>query len=167
MLVPQSGWAEHRTKIYDDTARILTSTSFLMLRLTGMYVIDHFTTANFSPLYDVANQSWVDDLADDIIDLAILPSLMWSSDIVGGVPCAAADATGLAEGTPVTTGTIDATAEALSVGVSDQGDMMMYGSTIFIVLRTDARVTDPKLWYAPWLLKDEHASLASLQPAER
>ena len=40
--------------------------------------------------------------------------------------------------------------------------MMMYGSTIFIILRTDARVADPRLWYAPWLFEGEHASMAGL-----
>ena len=49
----------------------------------------------------------------------------------------AAEETGLAEGTPVIVGTIDAAAEALSVGVLDPGDMMlMYGSTIFIIMLT-------------------------------
>ena len=48
-------------------------------------------------------------------------------------------------------GTIDAGAEALSVGVLDRGDMMlMYGSTIFIIMLTQKRVRDARLWYAPW-----------------
>lgn len=161
---PKILWLKrNRPEIYANTAQILTSTSFLVHRLTGKCVIDHFTAANFSPLYDVTTQTWVDDLADDIIDLEKLPTLMWSGDIVGGVTNAAAKATGLAPGTPVTVGTIDAAAEALSVGVTDPGDMMMmYGSTIFIVLRTDARVADPRLWYAPWLFQGEHASMAGL-----
>jgi sugar (pentulose or hexulose) kinase len=41
-------------------------------------------------------------------------------------------------GTPVICGTIDAAAEAFSVGVLSAGDMMvMYGSTIFIILLTE------------------------------
>ena len=31
----------------------MTSTSFIVMRLTGERVIDHYTAANFSPLYDV------------------------------------------------------------------------------------------------------------------
>ena len=76
---------------------------------------------------------------------------------------AAAAETGLAEGTPVTTGTIDAGAEALSVGVLDGGDMLlMYGSTIFIIEITKDRVRDARLWYAPWLFPDQHASMSGL-----
>ena len=75
----------------------------------------------------------------------------------------AAEETGLAEGTPVTAGTIDAAAEALSVGVLDAGDMLlMYGSTIFIIEITETRVRDGRLWYAPWLFPGQHASMSGL-----
>jgi len=40
--------------------------------------------------------------------------------------------------------------------------MMMYGSTIFIIQITDQRVSDPRLWYAPWLSPGSHASMAGL-----
>jgi len=149
--------------LFARTAHILTSTSFLVQRLTGKVVIDHYTAANFSPLYDVATQGWVDDLADDIVPLDKLPRLMWSNEIAGTVTARAAAETGLAPGTPVTAGTIDAAAEAFSVGVDQPGDMMMmYGSTIFIILRAQDRVADPRIWYAPWLFEGEHASMAGL-----
>lgn len=149
--------------LYARTAHIMTSTSFLVQRLTGEVVIDHYTAANFSPLYDVETQTWVEDLADDILPLDKLPRLLWSDQIAGHVTEAAAQATGLAPGTPVTAGTIDAAAEAFSVGVDRPGDMMvMYGSTIFIILRAQSKVTDPRIWYAPWLFEGEHASMAGL-----
>lgn len=161
---PKILWLKRRRPdIYARTSKILTATSFLVHRLSGEYVIDHYTAANFSPLYDVTRQDWIDDLAGDIIDLEKLPALKCSGEIVGGVTPAAAKATGLAVGTPVTAGTIDAAAEALSVGVTAPGDMMMmYGSTVFIILRANERVSDPRLWYAPWLFKGEHASMAGL-----
>jgi xylulokinase len=40
--------------------------------------------------------------------------------------------------------------------------MMMYGSTIFIILRGQSQVSDPRIWYAPWLFEGEHASMAGL-----
>ncbi len=161
---PKILWLQrHRPEIFAKTSHVLTSTSFLVQRLTGEIVIDHHTAASFAPLYDVAKQDWIDDLAGDIIPLDKLPRLMWSNEIAGNVTAAAAAATGLCVGTPVTTGTIDAAAEALSVGIEHPGDMMMmYGSTIFIILRTLGRVADPRLWYAPWLFEGEHASMAGL-----
>ena len=61
------------------------------------------------------------------------------SEIAGYVSKVAADETGLAPGTPVTVGTIDAAAEAVSVGVFGAGDMMMYGSTIFMIQVTNKK----------------------------
>ena len=161
---PKILWLKrNRPEIYERTAKILTSTSYLVFRLTGEYAIDHTTAAFFSPLYAVDEFAWSSALADDIIGLEKLPRLAWSSEIVGGITPGAARATGLAEGTPVTTGMVDAAAEALSVGVTRTGDMMlMYGSTIFMIALTDTRVRDPRLWYAPWLFEGQHASLAGL-----
>jgi len=129
---PKILWLKrHRPEIFSKTSHILTSTSFLVQRLTGEVVIDHYTAANFAPLYDVQKQDWIDDLADDIVAIEKLPRLLWSNDIAGAITEEAARLTGLAAGTPVTAGTIDAAAEALSVGMDEPGDMMMmYGSTI-------------------------------------
>jgi xylulokinase len=148
--------------LYARTWKVMTSTTFVTFRLTGACVIDHYTAASFSPLYDVARLRWTDALAD-FVALDRLPGLMWSTDIVGGITPQAAAATGLRPGTPVTCGTIDAAAEAVSVGVRDPGDMMlMYGSTIFTILVTDRPVRDPRLWYAPWLFPGLHGSMAGL-----
>ena len=159
---PKILWfARNHPDLFAQTSKILTSTSYITWKLTGDYVIDHYTAANFAPLYDVDRLDWVNDLADDICPLSMLPRLCWSTEIAGQVTEAAARETGLAEGTPVTVGTIDAAAEALSVGVTGVGDMMiMYGSTIFIITLTDDRVRDPRLWYAPWLFQGQHASMA-------
>lgn len=161
---PKILWLKrNRPEIFAQTAYILTSTSFLVQRLTDEVVIDHYTAANFSPLYDVTTQFWTEDLADDILPLDKLPRLLWSNEIAGQITDGAAKATGLAVGTPVTAGTIDAAAEALSVGADQPGDMMMmYGSTIFIILRAQTQVSDPRIWYAPWLFEGEHASMAGL-----
>ena len=40
--------------------------------------------------------------------------------------------------------------------------MVMYGSTIFIIMLSKARIEDARLWYAPWLFQGEHASMAGL-----
>jgi len=161
---PKILWlGRNRPEVFDKAAHILTSTSYLVLKLTGELVIDHYSAANFGPLYAVDERGWSDALADDIIGIDKLPRICWSSEIAGRVTAEAAAETGLMEGTPVAAGTIDAAAEAISVGVRQPGDMMMmYGSTIFIIALTEARVRDARLWYAPWLFAGEHASMAGL-----
>jgi xylulokinase len=154
---------QERPELHERAAKFLNSTSYVNLRLTGRAVIDHYSASSSSPLYDVTRQDWTQELADDIARPDQLPELMWTTDIAGHVTPEAAAETGLAAGTPVTAGTIDAAAEALSVGVTRPGDMMvMYGSTIFTIMLTASRLNDARLWYAPWLFPGEHASMAGL-----
>lgn len=161
---PKILWLKrNRPEIFAKTAKIHTSTTYMIRKLTGRTVIDHYTAANFSPIYDVERQDWATDLTADIVDRNMLPEILWSSEIAGEVTEEAAKETGLAAGTPVLTGTIDAAAEAISVGVLSPGEMMMmYGSTIFIIMPTQERVSDPRLWYAPWLFEGQHACMAGL-----
>jgi xylulokinase len=64
----------------------------------------------------------------------------------------AARETGLAAGTPVIVGSVDAAAEALSVGVTSPGQMMlMYGSTVFMIEVLHKPLVDPRLWSVPYL----------------
>jgi xylulokinase len=154
---------ESHPDLYARTAAVVTSTSYLVRRLTGETVIDHYTAANFSPLYDVRSLDWTAELGPDVLPLERLPRLAWSTDVAGRVTADAARETGLAEGTPVAVGTVDAAAEAVSVGVRAPGEMMlMYGSTIFIIELTERPIRDARLWYAPWLIPGLHASMAGL-----
>jgi xylulokinase len=161
---PKILWLKrHRPGIFAQTYKILTSTSYLVHRLTGRFVIDHYSAANSSPLYLPDRLAYSDALAPDIIEIDRLPEPAWTTEIAGAVTPGAAEEIGLAAGTPVIVGTIDAAAEALSVGVVRPGDMMlMYGSTIFIIEITPRRVADSRLWYAPWLFPGQHASMAGL-----
>ena len=150
-------------EIYKKAGKILSSTSYLVQKLTSESVIDHYTAANFTPLYDIKNLKWTDALTKNIIEIERLPKLMWTTEIAGYVSKAASKETGLAIETPVTVGTIDAAAEAISVGVCSAGDMMMmYGSTIFIIQVTNEKIIDGRLWYAPWLFKGLHGSMSGL-----
>ncbi len=153
----------NRPEIYDRAARIVTSTTYLVQRLTGEAVIDHYSAAGFAPLYDIAGRCWNSALAQGIIEPERLPRLVSTTSVVGEITHAAAAATGLLVGTSVIAGTIDAAAEAFSVGVHAPGDMMlMYGSTIFTILVTTNPLRDGRLWYAPWIIDGLHASAAGL-----
>jgi xylulokinase len=161
---PKILWLKrNRPEIFARAKKIVSSTTYLVQKLTGGCVIDHYSAANTAPLYLADELGYSTALADDIVPLEMLPTPMWTTDIAGTVTAAAAEATGLAVGTPVTAGTIDAGAEALSVGVLDPGDMLlMYGSTIFIIEITASRIRDGRLWYAPWFFPGLHASLSGL-----
>ena len=161
---PKVLWLKrNRPEIFAKTHKILNSSSFLVHRLTGRFTIDHYSAGNFSPFYMADAQAWSDELAPGIIPMDRLPELLWTTDIAGHVTAKAAAETGLDAGTPVIAGTIDAAAEAVSVGVLKPGELMlMYGSTIFIILITGSRVRDARLWYAPWLFPGQHGAMAGL-----
>ncbi len=161
---PKILWLKrNRPDIYAKTRTFLNATSFLVHRLTGRFVTDHYSASSVAPLYDIEQRTGSDALAPDITDLERLPEIAWTTEIAGAVTRQAAEETGLALGTPVIVGTIDAAAEAISVGVVDPGELMlMYGSTIFTIRIGSERIRDPRLWHAPWLFADQYASMAGL-----
>jgi xylulokinase len=139
---------------YARATTVMTASSYLVLRLTGERVIDRHTASYYNPLMDVRKLEWDDRFAGPIIELEQLPKLMWSDEIAGQVTAAAAAETGLRAGTPVTAGTVDAASEAISVGVSGPGDMMiMYGTTMFFILVTDRPVPDARMWATGYLFE--------------
>lgn len=164
---PKILWLKrNHPELYARTHKVLNSTSYITFRLTGSYTIDHYSAGNSTPYYMADTLAWSDELAPGTIDIGLMPDLHWTTDIIGGVTKRAAEETGLAEGTPVIAGTIDAAAEAVSVGVTSPGQMMlMYGSTIFIIEITAERIRDPRLWYAPWLFEGQHAAMAGVSTA--
>ncbi len=137
----------HEPEIYARTHKVLSASSYLVLKLTGEWVMDRHSASYYNPLVDVRALEWDDRFAAPIVEPEKLPRLLWSTEVAGAVTSEAAEATGLAAGTPVTAGTIDAAAEAISVGVVAPGDMMvMYGTTMFFIHVTDRPVPDPRMW---------------------
>ena len=148
-------------EIYREAHKIVTSTTFIVQKLTGKCVIDHYSAANFSPFYDKSKLEWSDSLAPSIIEIRKLPELKWTTEVAGHITKQASHETGLLEGVPVTVGTIDAAAEAISVGVKRFGHMMvMYGSTMFFIGLIPSNESHESLWSAPWLFEKEFSLMA-------
>ncbi len=72
----------------------------------------------------------------------------------------------LASGTPVIVGTTDAAAEAVSAGMREFNDMMlMFGSSIFFIVKTTELIKTRHFWSAPFLEKDTYAFLGGMSTA--
>ncbi len=156
---PKILWMKRREPdVYAATRMFLGSSSFMVYRLTGESVMDYHTASYYNPLFDLRNLCWDPRFAGPIVELERLPRLLWSDEIVGEVTPAAAEETGLRAGTPVTAGTVDAAAEAVSVGVVDPGDMMvMYGTTMFFIHVTGEPVPDPRMWATAFALPGRYS----------
>jgi xylulokinase len=139
--------AEHEPELYARARRLYMPSSWLVRQLTGAYVLDHHSASQCTPMYDTVGLGWYGPWAALVAPGIELPELRWSGEPAGTVSAEAAAATGLPAGIPVTTGTIDAWAEAVSVGAHGVGDLMlMYGTTMFLVHTVPDLVTHPSLW---------------------
>ncbi len=145
---PKLEWVRrHEPDVFDAATGWYGSNSYIAAKLTGEYVMDHHTASQCAPLYAMREFDWNHQWAQRICGHLPLPLLVWPSDVVGTVTAAAAAATGVPAGTPVTAGTVDAYSEAFSVGVRRPGDqMLMYGSTMFLVQIIGEYHSDPTLW---------------------
>ncbi|MDE0111915.1 MAG: FGGY-family carbohydrate kinase [Albidovulum sp.] len=152
---PKIEWLKnHEPEVHRKAAAFLHGASFIVARLTGERVMSHYDAAFYAPLYDLSAQRWNAEMCEGICALEQLPALKWTSEIAGRITGAGAAATGLVEGTPVTTGVSDAGAEALSIGVVAPGStMLMYGSAAWLTLITDSPLRDRSLWSSPYLFK--------------
>lgn len=145
---PKLEWVRrHEPEVFERARGWYGSNSYIAAKLTGEYVMDHHTASQCDPMYATRDFDWNHQWAKRICGHIPLPRLAWPSEVVGTVTAAAADATGVPVGTPVAAGTVDAYSEAFSVGVRSAGDqMLMYGSTMFLVQVIDEYYTDPTLW---------------------
>lgn len=146
---PKIRWLrEEEPDVYRRARWFLTASGYLVQRLTGEVAIDRHGASHGGPLVDIHAMQWSARFAESIVDLDRLPAIHSSEDLVGTVLPAAAAETGIPAGTPVTAGSIDTMAEALSVGVTQPGDLMvMYGSTAFLLLVLEGGPrTHPDLW---------------------
>ena len=145
---PKALWVQrHEPEVWSRATGWYNAHSWVVKKLTGAYVLDHHTASQCDPLYDIHSCDWNTDWYPEVMGDLPAPRLAWPTDVVGSVTGAAAEQTGLPEGTLVCLGTIDAWAEAFSAGVRQPGDLMiMYGSTLFFVQVLDGYGAYPQLW---------------------
>lgn len=161
---PKILWLQrHEPEVWRRTKRIMTSTSYLVYKLTGRVVIDHYTATTYGPLYSIRKCGWEPRGLEEVCNAALLPELDWSTRIAGRVTEKAAAESGLAAGTPVIVGTADAAAEAVSAGVVSPGDtMLMYGTTLFFIEIFAEMPESARLWPAVFLQPDTYALAAGM-----
>ncbi|GAI00284.1 unnamed protein product, partial [marine sediment metagenome] len=96
----------------------------------------------------------------------MLPDISWTTDIAGFVTKEASKQTGLKEGTPVIVGTADASAEGISAGVVEMGDLMiMLGTSSFFIQIVKERANSKVLWSANYLESNQYAIAAGMGTA--
>lgn len=145
---PKVAWIrDNEPEAYSRARRVFMPASYLARKLTGAYTLDHQSASQMTPLYEVDHERWHEQWWDRYAPGLERPPLAWAGDTVGTVTAAAAELTGIPEGTPVIAGTIDAWTEAVSVHGHNNGDLMlMYGSTMFLVATGEDTLRSPSMW---------------------
>ena len=143
---PKILWVrDEQPEIYEQAVCFLQPKDYLVYKLTGSLVTD-YSDASGTLLFDLETRSWDQDfLAALDLPKDRLPALHASIDVVGEVTREAADATGLAVGTPVVIGGGDGSCAGVGAGVIAPGDAYCnLGSSAWISVASSAPIPDPK-----------------------
>lgn len=145
--LPKILWYQnHLPDVYRRATHILQSNSFIVMRLTGAITQDRSQGYGLC-CYDMRRGGWNMAVAKELgIRSELLPPLFDCYQVVGHVTAAAALLTGLAAGTPVVAGGLDAACGTLGAGVCQAGEAQEQGGQAGgMSLCIDHYAADPRL----------------------
>lgn len=136
--------ADHEPEILKHTYKWLLIEDYVNMMLSGRFATD-YTMASCTLLFDQKRLDWSDEIVElSGIERRLLAPAYPSGTRIGEVTAAAAEATGLAAGTPVVLGGHDYLCGALPVGAIRPGVILDVSGTWEIVLAaTRAPVLTP------------------------
>lgn len=144
--LPKAMWVRtHEPDVFDRAEGILIAKDYVTLRATGRRCTDP-SDASGTNAYDQRAGTWSAELlAAAELDAALLPEILPSATVAGGLTEEAALATGLDSGTPVVVGGGDGACAALGAGLVAPGGgaNATIGSSAWLSIATDAPVRDP------------------------
>lgn len=146
---------DNEPDVWSRTRYLLPPNAFLIQRLTGELAVDHSAAGNIGGVYDLRDRTWSRE-ACDLLDIPVdkLPErLVASTEVVGRLHEQGAELTGLAAGTPVCAGGIDAAVATLSAGVLAPGRHVgMMGTSMCWGFIHDVPPTEPGFVSMPYVL---------------
>jgi xylulokinase len=139
---PKLLWvARHEPDVWARLAHVLLPKDYVRYRLTGDYAIDK-ADGSGTILFDLGARIWSSELLSTLsLDSAWFPPTFEGPEVTGSLTPEAADATGLRVDTPVVAGGGDQSANAVGVGVVDEGSMALsLGTSGVIFAATDTPI---------------------------
>jgi xylulokinase len=128
--------------VYAASHQFLQANGYIVHRLSDAFCMDA-SHGPLTQLFDSTAQDWSPLLLDAMaLDPTRLPSVLPCTAIAGEVTRAAAAATGLAAGTPVVAGMVDATAAGIEAGLLEPGQAAeVTGQSTVLLLCSDRPYT--------------------------
>ena len=143
--LPKLLWVrDNEPKHYERVRKVLLPKDYVRFQLTGEYASD-VSDASGTALFDVVHRRWSKELASAVgVDMSILPYVYESPDVSGRVSERAAEATGLAAGTPVVAGGGDQASSAVGNGIVEPGVVSCtVGTSGVVFAHTEKPAYDP------------------------
>lgn len=136
---------ENEPEIYEKCRHILLPKDYIRYKLTGEFATE-VSDASGMNLLDVPRRTWSGEILSALdIGPALLGRMYESCEVTGAVTAAAAQATGLAPGTPVVGGAGDNAAAAIGTGVVETGKAFTtLGTSGVIFAHADSVTIDPR-----------------------
>ncbi|MDL2409901.1 FGGY-family carbohydrate kinase [Rhizobium calliandrae] len=139
--------ARHEPEIFGRIGTVMGSYDFINWKLTGERAVEQ-NWALEAGFVDINTGN----LDDELIGLArirrdVIPRKAVSHEVLGHLTDEAAEATGLAIGTPVIGGAADMIASAFGAGINKAGDVLLkFGGAVDILTATDVVRPDPRMF---------------------
>ena len=135
---------EHQPEIYRRIRWVVQAKDYAAFLFAGVVVTD-FSDASLTLLLDLARRRWAETFLERLgLDVALLPPIVPSAQVVGEVTAGAAAASGLRAGTPVVIGGGDGACATVGAGAVHSGDVYNYiGSSSWLAAATTQPILDP------------------------
>ncbi len=135
---------DEEPRLYDRARTLLMPKDYVRLSMTGEKATEPSDAAG-TLLFDVRQGRWSEEMIAALqLDPAMLPPVRGSTGVTGRLTASAAEALGLAQGTPVVGGGADNAAAAVGSGVVEQGTMQIsIGTSGAVVAPIERPRVDP------------------------
>lgn len=139
-------YQKNMPEVYEKIDKILQSNSYIAYKLTGNMTQDVSQGYGFH-CFDMHTGTWDDEMCEKLgIPRSFLPEIYACHEVVGTVTEKAAKECGLAIGTPVVAGGLDAACGTLGTGVIHNGETQEQGGQAGgMSICTDTYTADPRL----------------------
>lgn len=143
---PKIMWVKNNEpEIFERARHILLPKDYVRYRLTGEYASDR-AGGSGTLLFDLKARTWSQEVAEALdIDTEWLPQTFEGPAVTGTISSEAAEAAGLAEGTPVVGGGGDQAAQAVGVGAVAPGIVALtLGTSGVVFAATEEPIVEPE-----------------------
>ena len=142
---PKILWVQQEEpEVYKKIAHILLPKDYVRFKLSDEFAIDR-AGGSGTLLFDVRARNWSQEMLEALdIDPGWLPKTYEGTDITSTLSAAAAEATGLNQGTPIVGGGGDQAAAAVGTGAVEEGVVSLsLGTSGVVFATTDQPAIEP------------------------